>query len=163
MSCKTCASGVDEAQWEPPVKSFFAEYARLSKREEALFQASYLAWQWMHGTAFYPVETNAFVTSEPLLAWAAEHNKKAGKAAAARDALSSKKPSAGDLKDVTDYVRRDAQELKSAISKALGPAESDNYNQACLAKRAKELSENEKTLVKGIDHMADYINSLKKR
>ncbi|MBO7448079.1 hypothetical protein J6U78_07080 [bacterium] len=160
MSCVTSVTGVEEAKWEQTVKSFIPECGRLLKKEDTLFQASFLAWQWMHVTVFAPVKTNDFVKSEVLLAWVENHNKLAEKVSIEADKAKNKK--GGYSKEAAEAVKKDANELKSAISKALSPGKvEDEYQfmQPAFKERNKLAEENKSTLLKGIDYMANHVAS----
>ena len=158
MACRASAAGIEEAKWEPLSKSFFSEYARLAKKEEALYEAAFLAWQWMHVTVFGDVKTNGVVESEALISWVDSHNKLAAKVSAEVDKAKNKKTPA---KEVTEAVKKDASEFKAAITKAVrGTDQAERpFNQKALADRAQTLSENEKAILKGIDYMTDHVSS----
>lgn len=159
MACRSSAAGVEETKWEPISKSFFSEYARLSKKEEALYEVAFLAWQWMHVTAFGDIKTNGVVNSEALIKWVDSHNKLAAKVSAEVDKAKGKKTT---NKEAAEAVKKDASEFKAAISKAVksdDPAADRPFTQKALAERAQALSENEKAILKGIDYMADHVSS----
>ena len=158
MSCVTSVTGVEEAKWEQTVKSFIPECGRLLKKEDTLFQASFLAWQWMHVTVFAPVKTNDFVKSEVLLAWVENHNKLAEKVSIEAALLAG----GASVEEAAEAVKKDANELKSAISKALSPGKvEDEYQfmQPAFKERNKLAEENKATLLKGIDYMANHVAS----
>lgn len=160
MSCVTSVSGVEEAKWEQTVKSFIPECGRLLRKEDLLFQASILAWQWMHVTVFAPVKTNDFVNSEVLLAWVDSHNKLVEKVSVEVEKAKNKK--GGYSKEAAEAVKKDANELRSAISKAMSPAKvEDEYQfmQPAFKERNKLAEENKATLLKGIDYMANHVAS----
>ena len=160
MSCLTSVSGVEEAKWEPTVKSFIPECGRLAKKEDRLFQASFLAWQWMHVTVFGPVKTADVVRTEVLLSWAENHNKLAERISLESEKAKNKK--GGYSKEVVEALKKDANEFKSAITKALSPESvEDGYQflQKAFIERNKRADENKATLLKGIDYMADHLAS----
>lgn len=158
MSCVTSVSGVEEAKWEQTVKSFIPECGRLLKKEDRLFQASILAWQWMHVTVFAPIKTNEFVKAETLLAWVENHNKLVEKVSAETEKAKNKK--GGYSKEAAEAVKKDANELRSAITKAMAPEkveEEYQFTQPAFKSRSKLAEENKATLLKGIDYMANHV------
>ena len=160
MSCLTSVSGVEEAKWEPTVKSFQAECGRVLKKEDRLFQASFLAWQWMHVTVFGPVKTADVVRTEVLLSWAENHNKLADKISLETEKAKNKK--GGNSKEIIEALKKDANEFKSAITKAMSPEsveEEYQFLQKAFKERNKLADENKATLLKGIDYMADHLAS----
>jgi hypothetical protein len=160
MSCITSVSGVGEAKWEQTVKSFVPECGRLLKKEDLLFQASFLAWQWMHVTVFAPIKTNEFVKAETLLAWVENHNKLVDKISTEIEKAKSKK--GGNSKEVAEAVKKDANEFKSAIVKAMTPEKVEEeypFMQPAFKERNKIAEENKSTLLKGIDYMANHVAS----
>ncbi|MBQ7556332.1 hypothetical protein IJS98_07810 [bacterium] len=160
MSCITSVSGVEEAKWEPTVKSFVPECGRVQKKEDRLFQASFLAWQWMHVTVFGPVKTTDVVRVEALLSWAENHNKLADKISAETEKAKNKK--GGYSKEIIEAIKKDANEFKAAITKAMNPEkveEEYQFMQKAFKERNKLAEENKATLLKGIDYMADHVAS----
>lgn len=160
MSCITSVSGVEEAKWEPTVKSFVPECGRVLKKEDRLFQASFLAWQWMHVTVFGPVKTTDVVRAEVLLSWAENHNKLADKISVETEKAKNKK--GGYSKEIIEAIKKDANEFKSAITKAMSPEkveEEYQFMQKAFKERNKLAEENKATLLKGIDYMADHVAS----
>ena len=160
MSCLTSVSGVEEAKWEPTVKSFQAECGRVLKKEDRLFQASFLAWQWMHVTVFGPVKTTDVVRAEVLLSWVENHNKLADKVSVEIEKAKNKK--SGYSKEIIEALKKDANEFKSAITKAMSPEkveEEYQFMQKAFKERNKLAEENKATLLKGIDYMADHVAS----
>ncbi|MBR5902030.1 hypothetical protein IKZ40_06740 [bacterium] len=160
MSCISSVSGVEEAKWEPTVKSFVPECARILKKEDVLFQAAFLAWQWMHVTIFGQVKPSDMVSSEILLAWVENHNNLVDKVSLEVEKAKGKK--GGASKEAADALKKDANELKSAITKALSPEkveEGYQFYQKCFAERNKLAEENKATILKGIDYMANHVAS----
>ena len=160
MSCLTSVAGVEEAKWEPTVKSFVSECGRLAKKEDKLFQASFLAWQWMHVTVFGPVKTADVVRAEVLLSWADNHNKLAEKISAETEKAKNKK--GGYSKEIVEALKKDANEFKSAITKVMSPEGAEDelhFLQKAFIERNKRADENKATLLKGIDYMADHLAS----
>ena len=67
-----------------------------------------------------------------------------------------------EAEEAAEAVKKDANELKSAISKALSPGKvEDEYQfmQPAFKERNKLAEENKSTLLKGIDYMANHVAS----
>lgn len=157
MSNVSFVTNVEDAKWETAGKNFLPESARLMKKEDTLYEAAFLCWQWMNVTVFHEVSTNGMVKSEPLLLWAKVHNARVEKLGEAKDKyMSGGKGAASAVKEISETIKKDALDLRSAVKKAL-EGDDQAITQPALINRVKALQENEKTLVKGIEYMADHM------